>query len=279
MHLTGPRQVANCFPPVSTSVLNSGTFPRRLSALGWKPQVYVRGTQLGDGPAVAIVGARAATQAAMEQAHQLARHLATCGVHIVSGGALGIDGAAHRGALAGGGTTTVVLGSGVDVLYPQRHAELFCEVLARGGSLVSMRPEGAQPLPGAFVARNRLIAALVDAVLVVEADVQSGSLSTAKAALDLGRHLGACPGSPGTDRLIAAGAGIVEDTRDVERLARGELRHEEPEPLDPTEASVRDAMLAGATSVDAIVHHTGLAVRAVLRALPRLQSSFHARKQ
>jgi DNA processing protein len=215
----------------------------------------------------------------MDRARELAQHLATRGFHIVSGGALGIDGAAHRGALAGGGTTTVVLGSGVDVLYPQRHAPLFSEVLARGGSLISMRPDGAQPLPGAFVARNRLIAALVDAVIVVEADVRSGSLSTANDALDLGRTLAACPGSPGTDRLIAAGAGVVEDVHDAERAARGETRHVEAAPLDPTEASVRDAMLAGATSVDAIVSYTGLAVRAVLRALPRLESSFHARKQ
>ncbi|MEO8554478.1 MAG: DNA-processing protein DprA, partial [Kofleriaceae bacterium] len=107
----------------------------RLQALGWSG-LYVRGA-LHDGPAVAIVGARAATQQGMDRAHALARHLVGRGIHVVSGGALGIDGAAHRGAVAGGGTTTVVLGSGCDVSYPVRHAVLFRQVLATGGALVS----------------------------------------------------------------------------------------------------------------------------------------------
>lgn len=278
-HLTGPRQVANCYPPVSTSVLTPGTLPRRLEALGWTRRVHVRGAALGDGPAVALVGARAASQAAMDRTHQLAHDLAARGVHIVSGGALGVDGAAHRGALAAGGTTTVVLGSGVDVLYPQRHAALFGEILARGGSLVSMRADGAQPVPGAFVARNRLIAALVDAVIVVEADLRSGSLSTARDALELGRTLAACPGSRGTERLIADGAGLVEDSADALLAANGQARRPDPVELDPTAQRIREAMRAGATSIDMIVHHTGLAVRAVLRALPQIESSFQARKQ
>jgi len=271
--------VANCYPPVSTSVLTPGAFPSRLAALGWTRTVYVRGAALGVSPAVAIVGARAASRTGMERAFELARHLATRGVHLVSGGALGIDGAAHRGALTGGGTTTVVLGGGCDVAYPQRHAGLFSEVLARGGSLVSERPDGAQPRPGAFVARNRLIAALVDAVIVVEADVRSGSLSTARAALELGRVLAACPGTRGTDRLIVEGAGLVEDGADAELAMTGHPRRPRATPLDPTAERVRDALAAGAFTVDAIVESTGLAVRAVLRALPQVESSFQARKQ
>ncbi|MBL9014215.1 MAG: DNA-processing protein DprA, partial [Myxococcales bacterium] len=111
-----------------TSVqLTPGRLPRRLEALGWQHPVRLRGT-LSEGPAVAIVGARAASQLGMDRAHALARHLASTGTHVVSGGALGIDGAAHRGALAAGPTgagTTVVLGSGLDRLYPDRHVPLF----------------------------------------------------------------------------------------------------------------------------------------------------------
>ena len=112
----------------------------------------------------------------MDRAHALARHLAGRGIHVVSGGALGIDGAAHRGALAGGGTTTVVLGNGCDIAYPDRHAALFARVLRDGGALVSRHPDGTTPRRGMFLARNPLIAALADLCVVVEADARSGSL-------------------------------------------------------------------------------------------------------
>jgi len=278
-HLTGRSQVANCIPLVTTRVLTSGGFPRRLEALGWEKPVHVRGALGADQPAVAIVGARAATTIGMSRAHAIAKHLAARGIRIVSGGALGIDGAAHRGALAGGGTTTVVLGSGVDVPYPLRHGPVFVEVLAHGGALVSLQPDGTQPRPGMFVQRNPLIAALADAVLVIEADVHSGSLSTAHAGRKQGRVIAAWPGSRGCDRLLATGAGVLENELDAELAARGQLRHRETAPLDPIAAQVRTALEAGCTSVDAIVLHTGLAVRAVLRALPLIESSFPARKQ
>lgn len=219
---------------------------------------------------MAIVGSRAASGVGMERAHRLARHLAARGIHVVSGGALGIDGAAHRGALAAGGRTTVVLGGGVDVAYPRRHAALFRQVLERGGSLVGLWPDGTQPRRGTFPQRNPLIAALADAVIVVEADVASGSLSTARAAQELGRVVAAWPGSRGCERLLAAGAAIVEDEADAERVL-GRPRHREPVVLeDPIAAAVQAAIAAGAVGVDAIVRHTGLTARAVLRALPSL---------
>jgi len=255
---------------VSTVVLTSEALPARLQALGWTRPIHLRGT-LGDGPAIAIVGARAATTVAMGRAHALARHLAGRGIDVVSGGALGIDGAAHRGALAGGGTTTVVLGSGVDVAYPARHAPLFAEVLARGGALVSVFPDGMQPRRSSFVQRNPLIAALADAVLVIEADVRSGSLSTAAAAAKLGRLVAAWPGSRGCDRLLARGAALVEGVEDLERILAGTPREHVPLTLDPIATQVRDAILGGAKSVDAIVARTGLPVRAVLRVLPTLE--------
>ncbi|HLL25615.1 MAG TPA: DNA-protecting protein DprA [Kofleriaceae bacterium] len=256
---------------MSTPVLTSGSFGARLTRVGWSDDLYVRGA-LCDGPAIAIVGARAATTVAMNRAHAIGRHLASCGVHVVSGGALGIDGAAHRGALAGGGTTTVVLGSGADVLYPERHAPLFEEALARGGAIVSMLPDGTTPRRHTFLARNPLIAALADAVIVVEADLRSGSLATARAARKLQRIVAAWPGSKGCDHLLGQGAAIVESVQDAELVALGAPRM--PTPIidtDPDAARVREAIANGARNVDAIVRHTGLSLRAVLRVLPTLE--------
>jgi DNA processing protein len=213
----------------------------------------------------------------MGRAHAIAKHLAARGVHIVSGGALGVDGAAHRGALAGGGTTTVVLGTGVDVLYPARHASLFREVLAKGSALVSMLPDGTGPRRHTFTQRNQLIAALADTVIVVEADVRSGSLSTASSAIKYQRLLAAWPGSAGCDRLLADGAALVESEDDALLAAVGTPRVRPPVPLDPIAMQVRAAIDAGCTSLDEILRTTGLAVRAVLRALPLIEQS-HPRK-
>ena len=273
-HLTELAQVANCIPPVTIAVLTADALPDRLTAVGWTGELHVRGVLAADRPTVAIVGARAATTVAMRRAHALAKHLAGRGVHVVSGGALGIDGAAHRGALAGGGATTVVLGSGVDVLYPERHAPLFEQVVAGGGAIVSMFPTGTLPRRWTFLRRNELIAALADAVLVIEADVRSGSLSTARAATKLGRVVAAWPGSRGCERLLARGAGVIESGEDAELALAGTQRPRPPITLDPVAAQVRDAIASGAVGVDAIVKHTGLAVRAVLRVLPLIQGSF-----
>lgn len=258
---------------MTTAVLSDRSLPGRLQAAGWTRPVYLRGAPLTDGPAVAIVGARAASGAAMDRAHRIARHLAARGVCVVSGGALGVDGAAHRGALAAGGRTTVVLGSGVDVAYPRRHAPLFREVLARGGSLVGLWPDGTQPRAGTFPQRNPLIAALSDAVIVVEADVASGSLSTARAARALGRVVAAWPGSRGCERLLAGGAAIVESEADAERVLGSPRHRAAAPPTDPIAAAVGAAIAAGARGVDEIVRRTGLSARAVLRALPSLDPS------
>jgi DNA processing protein len=269
--LTLAPRVANCFPLVTTIVLSPEQLPRRVQALGWKRPVYLRGAPLSDGPTVALVGARAASRVAMDRAHALARHLVTRGVHVVSGGALGVDGAAHRGALAGQGTTTVVLGSGVDVLYPMRHASLCREVVARGGTLAGLQPDGTQPRPGMFPQRNQLIAALAELVIVVEADERSGSLSTAEAAHRFGRQVAAWPGSRGCERLLAEGAVVIESEVDAELALAGTPRHRAPSAIDPIAEQVRDAIARGAVGVDEIVRCTGLTVRAVLRALPKIE--------
>jgi len=272
--LTFASRVANCFPLVTTLELSPEQLPRRVQALGWHSPVYLRGAALDDRPAIAIVGARAASRTAMDRAHALGHHLAERGVHVVSGGALGVDGAAHRGALAGRGTTTVVLGSGLDVLYPVRHAPLFCEILAQRGTLAGMLPDGTAPRAGTFPQRNQLIAALADVVIVVEADVRSGSLSTAAAARRFGRVVAAWPGSRGCERLLAAGAAVVESCGDAELALAGTPRRPESGAsgaIDPIAKQVQDAIANGAVGIDEIVRRTGLTVRVVLRALPMIE--------
>jgi len=172
----------------------------------------------------------------------------------------------------------VVLGSGLDVAYPARHAPLFAHVLEEGGALVSELEDHELPRRSTFVQRNKLIAALADAVLVIEADVRSGSLSTARAGAELGRVIAAWPGSRGCDRLLAAGAGILESEADADLALAGTPRPVPPPELDPIALQIIAAIQDGAVGVDAIVHKTGLAVRAVLRALPSIQDSFFARK-
>lgn len=284
--------MANSISPVTTAMreLAAGVagYPERLSALGWPKSLHVRGV-LGDGPAVAIVGARAATAVGMERAHALARHLAGRGVHVVSGGALGIDGAAHRGALAAMsdsmagttalrgrpcGTTTVVLGSGVDVFYPERHARLFDQILAHGGAVVSLLPAGTRPRSGTFLQRNPLISALADVVIVVEADVRSGSLSTAHAAEKQRRVVAAWPGSAGCDHLLARGAAVIEGVGDADAALAGSPRRPVPAALGPDADAVAGALAQGVRGIDRIAGATGLPVRAVLRALAVLESRY-----
>lgn len=210
---------------------------------------------------------------AVERAFAIARHLASHGVHVVSGGALGVDGAAHRGALAGGGATTVVLGTGIDVWYPARHAPLFRDVIAKGGALVSMFPDGSGPRRHSFTKRNELIAVLADVVIVVEADVRSGSLSTANAAAKHGRRVAAWPGSRGCDQLLAEGAALVEGNEDALLAALGTPRERPPVTSDPVALQVQGALDRGCETLDDIVSTTGLAVRAVLRVLPLIEQT------
>jgi len=154
-------------------------------------------------------------------AEQLGLELARAGVVVISGLALGIDAAAHRGALNGGGVTVAVMGTGVDVVYPAAHGVLAEAILAGGGALVSQFPDGTSPRRHNFPARNHTMAALSDLVVVVEAGEGSGALITAEAALDLHKGVMAVPGSVfsplsvGAHTLIRDGAGLVQNARDV----------------------------------------------------------------
>jgi DNA processing protein len=211
---------------------HAADYPRRLDVLGLRrPRLHAVGTLGEPARSVAIVGARAATAADAATAHALALHAARAGVSVISGGALGIDAAAHAGALAGGGHTVVVLGTGLDVIYPDRHADLFAAITAAGGALVTAYPAGTPPRAGNFVRRNQLIAALADLVVVVSAQVRSGALHTARAALRFGRRLAATPGSPGTRMLVSAGAWPVADGAALDDAFAGRRRAQaRPEP-------------------------------------------------
>ena len=174
------------------------------------------------GTSVAIVGGRRATPLRAAVARSLASGLAAAGWTVVSGGAVGVDAAAHQGALDAGGTTVAVLGCGLDVAYPRANQALLARVRAEGGTLLSEHPPGARPLPANFVPRNRLIAALAAAVVVVEAASASGSLSTARAAGSRGRgRVLVVPGAPwdpgaaGCNELIRDGATLVRGIDDV----------------------------------------------------------------
>lgn len=171
-------------------------------------------------PQLAVVGSRNPTPAGRENARAFARHLSGAGLGITSGLALGIDGAAHRGALDAGGVTLAVTATGLDRVYPARHRELAHEIVARG-ALISEYPLGMPPLPANFPVRNRLISGMALGVLVVEAAVNSGSLITARLATDQGREVFAIPGSihsplsRGCHALIRQGAKLVETAQDI----------------------------------------------------------------
>ena len=203
-------------------VRGASGYPTALAELRDAPAVlYVRGGELpGFAHAVAMVGARAATPYGRTIAERLARDLVAHGITVVSGLARGIDAAAHEGALAGGGRTVAVLASAVDHVTPSAHAAL-AERVACSGAIVSEVAHGGPFGRGAFVKRNRIIAALSAVTVVVEASESSGSLSTAAAALALGRPLLAVPadvdrpGSRGTLALLRGGARVCADAGDV----------------------------------------------------------------
>lgn len=191
-----------------------------------------------DGPRVAVVGSRRPSPYGEAAAERLAGDLAAAGVVVVSGLARGIDTAAHRGALAGGGVTVAVLGTGVDIVYPAENTALAAEIIAGGGALVSEFADGTPPRRGHFPRRNWTIASLSDLVLVVEAGQQSGALITAEAALALGKDVLAVPGSifsplsVGAHQLLRDGAGLAQNARDV-LAALGASQEVLDDPLRP----------------------------------------------
>jgi DNA processing protein len=196
---------------------------------------------------VAVVGARACTEYGAHMAATLANGLAERGWVVVSGGAYGVDGAAHRGALGAGGATVAVLACGVDRPYPRGHTELINRIAERG-LVVGELPPGDHPTPSRFVLRNRVIAALTRGTVVIEAAHRSGSLVTARAAQRLGRHTMGVPGpatsglSAGVHELLRGGAVLVTDAAEVVELVgdMGELAPERKGPVVPRDLLAPD---------------------------------------
>ena len=185
------------------------------------PVLWVRGRlEILSRPAVAVVGSRAATPYALEVGARIAAELVRRGVMVVSGLARGVDSAAHRGCLREGGYTIAVLGSGIDRVYPPEHADL-ATAIAQNGLILSELAPGAPPLPEHFPLRNRIISGISLATVVVEASEQSGSLITARCALEQGREVMAVPGSVlsgrnrGSHALLKDGAKVVETADDI----------------------------------------------------------------
>ncbi|RYV51780.1 DNA-processing protein DprA [Pengzhenrongella frigida] len=269
------------------------TWPTALDDLGpaAPPCLWVRGgadLDLALRRSVALVGARAATGYGEHVAADLAAGLAERGFAIVSGGAFGIDAAAHRGALAVGGRTIVVLAGGVDRPYPAGNAALLARVVESGGSVVSEVPPGCVPSKSRFLQRNRLIAAGGQATVVVEAAWRSGALNTAGHAAALLRPVGAVPGpvtsmsSAGCHRLLRDGAAVcVTDAAEVAELAGvagTDLAPErfgvsaEVDGLDESARKVLDALpVVRPASPESIARAAGLSVAAVLAALGPLE--------
>jgi DNA processing protein len=210
------------------------------------PYLIARGLlEPNDAACVAVVGARAASEAGLRMAQRLGFELAAHGFVVVSGLARGIDGAAHRGALEAGGRTVAVLGCGIDVAYPPEHRGLADSIIERRGAVLSELPLGTAPLPENFPSRNRILSGLSLGVVIVEAAEKSGSLITARMALEQNRQVFAVPGSPlsgktrGSNRLLREGAVLVECVEDViEDLA----------PQMAGEASTRTERAAAAVS-------------------------------
>ena len=218
------------------------------------PLLYVKGrVELLSRPSVAVVGSRNATAQGAANAEAFARTLSEAGLTVVSGLALGIDAAAHRGGLAGAGASVAVLGTGADIVYPAKNRALAHELAARG-ALVTEYPLGMSPLPGNFPRRNRVISGLALGCLVVEAATDSGSLITARLAAEQGREVFAIPGSihspltKGCHALIKQGAKLVESANDILE----ELKLQAPPPREPANVAVPDP--AAHRLLDALGH-------------------------
>ena len=230
-------------------------------------------------PSVAIVGTRRATPYGERVTHALAGALGAAGVCVVSGMARGIDAAAHRAALARGGTTAAVLGTGVDIAYPVAHRSLHASIAERG-VIISEFPCGSRAAPASFPRRNRIIAALGRLTIVVEAGERSGALITAEHALDLGRDVGAVPGpvdSPqhvGSNGLLKNGAHTILGAGDVLSLlglADPATRPDVVTTLHGDERAVWLALADGATPIDLLTERAALTPRRSLAAVTALE--------
>lgn len=281
------------------------SYPRcLLNIYDLPPFLYVKGRLKEDDVNIAVVGSRMASTYGKFSTERLCRELAINGITVVSGMARGIDSAAHRGALAGKGRTIAVLGCGLDTIYPPENQELYKEIVSKG-AVITEYPFGTPPSGSNFPARNRIISGISLGVVVVEANEKSGSLITARLALDQGREVFAVPGSidsagsRGTHKLIKQGAKLIENVRDIldEILPQVEIRSKDDRPeksilqqgnseekrpeersiagelgeLTDTEKSILQSISSKALDIDSIITSTGLKPNEVLNILLTLE--------
>lgn len=253
-------------------------------------RLYVYGNKDAIKPGLAIVGARKATPYGLACAHRFASIAAKRGIPVISGGAIGCDQAAHKGALEVGGTTIAVLGSGADVAYPKRAKGLFEQIISNGGAVISELEWGASPQKWAFVKRNRIIAGLSRAILIVEAGLPSGTFSTADFALSANRDVLVVPGSifsresKGSNTLIAQGAmPIIDDTSFSEALnsifpmSSTDADHSSTnttdiDMIDNIQMRVLDMLAAAPMTVDQVIESIGSDTLVAMRKISALET-------
>ena len=289
---------------VSIVTVKDPGYPERLRRIyDYPPLLYIKGTLTPEDIPVAVVGSRNASPYGRFVTERLCRELALRGVTVVSGLARGIDTCAHRGALAGRGRTIAVMGCGIDVIYPLDNRKLHGEIVSNG-AVVTEFPFGTEPDRPHFPARNRIISGMSLGVLIVEAGEKSGSLITARCALEQGREVFAVPGSidlpgsRGTNSLLRQGAKLVEGVEDILEEILPQLEHRSAVPQRETSgpasmpaahappASAREALTEKESRLlgfitekpldaDTIINRSGLAAAEVLAVLLSLELKGH----
>jgi DNA processing protein len=273
-----------CQGTIHTIQSKAADFPDILRHIHDPPQqLYVccnNWPALNNLPCIAVVGSRKASSYGKAVTSELVRALAQGGVAVVSGLAFGIDAHAHRTALASGGATIAVLAGGLDAIYPDVHRSLAAQIVEQGGALISEYPIGTPPLKSYFVARNRLVSGLSQAVLITEAAEKSGTLHTARFALDQGRDVLVVPGnitsaySAGTNNLLRRGATPILSAADL--LQTLGIKSASRSPVkggSPAEQAIIDLLAGGETDGNALLRVSGLEVREFNQALTMLEIS------
>ncbi len=265
----------------TTLSLNDPSYPAQLQEIHSPPKkLYILGPNVDDiSPSVAIVGSRKPTSYGIGVTKQLAEELAQRGFTIISGLAHGVDGIAHRAALKVGGRTIAVMPCGLDFVYPAAHRQLAKDILAQGGSLVSEYPQGSTPYRSNFVARNRIVSGLADAVLVTEATAKSGTLITVRFGLEQGRTILSVPGditsplSEGTNTLIKRGATPVTEVKDILHVMGLEdrLDHQPTLAMSADEQAIIHLLDSGVNQQDELLLKSKLPVTAFNSTLTMLE--------
>ncbi|HKR82089.1 MAG TPA: DNA-processing protein DprA [Candidatus Saccharimonadales bacterium] len=264
--------------------LNHPEYPETLRHIAMPPsQLYVKGAALQaimDRPRLAVVGSRKISLYGKAVTAQLVQELARSGIVIVSGLAFGVDAVAHRAALEAGGTTVAVLACGVDRPYPASHQRLAGDIIAAGGAVISEYPPGTIPYKNHFIARNRIVSALADGVLITEAALKSGSLHTARFALEQGKEVLAVPGnitsetSVGANNLIRSGATPITQVSDILNAMGWQASVQTKlfvKGSNPEEQAIIDLLQAGTTDGESLQQGSGLAIASFNQTMTMLE--------